>query len=64
WLQTMPDVGTFHVPGIDFDRNYASVVLGARTGVWGLQSNFGVTATTAQKGASDMSFFVNFSGAF
>jgi len=64
WLQTMPDVGTFYVPGIDFDRNYASVVLGARTTLWGLQSNVGVTSTTAQKGASDMSFFVNFSGAF
>ena len=64
WLQTMPDVGTFYVPGLDFDRNYATVVLGARTGLWGLQSNFGVTSTTAQKDAHDITFFANFSGSF
>jgi outer membrane lipase/esterase len=64
WLQSMPDVGMYYVPGIDFDRDYATVVLGARTGVWGLQSNFGVTSTTAQKSARDMTVFVNFSGAF
>ncbi|HEY0335434.1 MAG TPA: autotransporter domain-containing protein [Stenotrophomonas sp.] len=64
WLQSMPDVGTFYVPGLDFDRNYATVVLGARTGLWGLQSNFGLTSTTAQKDARDATLFVNFSGAF
>ncbi|MEE7560460.1 autotransporter domain-containing protein, partial [Xanthomonas sp. Kuri4-2] len=64
WLQTMPDVGMYYVPGLDLDRNYATVVLGARTGVWGLQSNFGVTATTAQKRARDATLFVNFSGSF
>jgi len=64
WLQTMPDVGTFYVPGLDFDRDYATIVLGARTGLWGLQSNFGVTSTTAQKDARDVTFFANFSGSF
>lgn len=64
WLQSMPGVGTYYVPGIDFDRNYATAVIGARTGMWGLQSNFGVTTTTAQDSARDMTFFVNFSGAF
>lgn len=64
WLQTMPDVGTYYVPGLDLDRNYASVVLGARTGVWGLQSNFGVTAMTARKSARDATLFVNFGGSF
>ncbi|WP_434027387.1 autotransporter outer membrane beta-barrel domain-containing protein [[Pseudomonas] boreopolis] len=64
WLQSMPEVGTYRVPGLDLDRNYATVVLGARTGVWGLQSNFGITGTTAQKGARDATLFVNFSGSF
>ncbi len=64
WLQSMPEVGNYYVPGLDFDRNYASVVLGARTGLWGLQSNFGLTTTTAQKRARDATLFVNFSGSF
>lgn len=64
WLQTMPEVGTYYVPGLDLDRDYASVVLGARTGVLGLQSNFGVSTTTAQKGARDATVFVNFGGSF
>lgn len=63
WLQTMPEVGTYYVPGLDLDRDYASVVLGARTGVWGLQSNFGVTTTIAQ-GARDATLFVNLGGSF
>lgn len=64
WLQSMPEVGNYYVPGLNLDRNYASVVLGARTGVWGLQSNVGVAATTAQKSARDATLFVNFGGSF
>ncbi|KAB7764722.1 autotransporter domain-containing esterase [Xanthomonas maliensis] len=64
WLQSMPDVGMYTVPGQNFDRNYATVVLGARTGLWGLQSNFGLSTTTAQRSARDATLFVNFSGAF
>jgi outer membrane lipase/esterase len=64
WLQSMPEVGTYYVPGLNLDRNYATVVLGARTGVWGLQSNFGITTTTAQKTARDATVFVNFGGSF
>ena len=64
WLQSLPEVGTYYVPGLNLDRNYATVVLGARTRVFGLQSNFGVTSTTAQKRARDMTVFVNFGGSF
>ena len=51
WLQSMPQVGMYTVPGQNFDRNYATVVLGARTGLWGLQSNIGLSTTTAQRSA-------------
>ena len=64
WLQSMPDVGMYTVPGQNFDRNYATVVLGARTGLWGLQSNIGLSTTTAQRSARDATLFVNFSGNF
>ncbi len=64
WLQSMPQAGTYYVPGLALDRDYATVVLGARTAIWGLQSNFGLTTTTAQKGARDATLFVNFGGSF
>lgn len=64
WLQSMPEVGMYTVPGQNFDRNYATVVLGARTGLWGLQSNIGLSTTTAQRSARDATLFVNFSGNF
>ncbi len=64
YLQTMSDLGEYAVPGINFDRNYASVVLGARTKMWGLESNVGIAATTGQSRAHDTSLFVNFGGSF
>ncbi|MDQ1092263.1 outer membrane lipase/esterase [Xanthomonas sacchari] len=64
WLQTMSDLGEYAVPGINFDRNYASVVLGARTKLWGFESNVGIATTTGQSRAHDTSLFVNFGGSF
>ena len=64
WLQTMADVGAYRVPGLQFDRNYATAVLGARMSLWGLQSNIGLSATTAQKSARDATLFATFSGGF
>ncbi|MEL4892820.1 autotransporter domain-containing protein [Xanthomonas protegens] len=64
WLQTMSDLGEYAVPGINFDRNYASVVLGARTKLWGFESNVGLATTTGQSRAHDTSLFVNFGGSF
>lgn len=64
WLQTMADVGAYRVPGLQFDRNYATAVLGARMDLWGLQSNIGLSATTAQKSARDATLFATFSGGF
>ncbi|CBA16741.1 autotransporter domain-containing esterase [Xanthomonas albilineans] len=64
WLQTMSDLGTFAVPGIDFDRNYGSVVLGARLKLWGLESNIGIDTTTSQSRAHETSVFLNLGGSF
>ena len=64
WLQTMADAGTYKVPGLQFDRNYATAVLGARVNLWGLQSNIGMSTTTAQKSARDATLFASFSGGF
>ena len=64
WLQSVPVAGTYHVPGLRFDRNYATATLGARMEMFGLQSNLGLTTTTAQKRAKDMTLFASFSGSF
>ncbi|MET4571316.1 outer membrane lipase/esterase [Stenotrophomonas rhizophila] len=64
WLQTMPDVGMYKVPGLEFDKNYATAVLGARMSMFGLNSNVGMSTTAAQKRARDISLFATVSGSF
>jgi outer membrane lipase/esterase len=64
WLQSMPDVGMYKVPGLEFDKDYVTAVMGARVKLGGLQSNIGMSATTLQKRARDVSLFASFSGSF
>ena len=64
WLQSMPDVGMYKVPGLAFDRDYATAVLGARLNLWGLSSNIGMSTTTMQKRARDVSLFASFGASF
>jgi len=39
-------------------------VLGARLNLWGLSSNIGMSTTTMQKRARDVSLFASFGGSF
>lgn len=64
WLQTMAGAGEYKVPGLQFDRNYATAVLGARAKLWGLDSNIGMSTTSAQKSARDVTLFASFGGSF
>ncbi|MET0130944.1 MAG: autotransporter domain-containing esterase, partial [Stenotrophomonas chelatiphaga] len=64
FLQSLPGVGSYRVPGLKFDKDYATAILGARMELFGLQSNIGLSATTMQKKAMDTSIFASFSGAF
>ncbi len=64
WLQTMPDVGMYKVPGLEFDKDYATAVMGARMTLFGLNSNVGISTTTLQKRARDATVFASFSGSF
>ncbi|WP_440569596.1 autotransporter outer membrane beta-barrel domain-containing protein [Stenotrophomonas sp. STK17_22] len=64
WLQTLPELGSYRVPGLDFDKNYATAVLGARMDLFGLQGNVGLSTTAAQKRARDMTVFATVSGSF
>jgi len=64
WLQSVPVAGTYQVPGLKFDKDYVTATLGARMELFGLQSNVGLTTTTMQKRAKDMTLFASFSGSF
>ncbi len=64
WLQTVPGAGTYTVPGLKFDKDYATAVMGARMELFGLQSNIGLSTTTLQKRARDATVFASFSGSF
>jgi outer membrane lipase/esterase len=54
----------YKVPGLEFDKNYATAVLGARMSMFGLNSNVGMSTTAAQKRARDISLFATVSGSF
>jgi len=64
WVQSLPEVGMYRVPGLNFDKNYATAIMGARTELFGLQSSIGLSVTTLQKRARDMTLFASFSGSF
>ncbi len=64
WLQSMPEVGEYQVPGLAYGRSYGALALGARTRLGGLHSDIGVATTVGQSGAHDTSLFVTFGNAF
>lgn len=62
-LQTIPDM-PYAVPGLDFDRDYASAVLGARAQLGGLTADVGVSGTLGQNQAKDVGVYVGLGGSF
>ncbi len=62
-LQTLPGM-EYAVPGLPRDDSYGTVVLGARTTLFGLATDIGARSTVGRSGADDSGLFVNFSGSF
>ena len=56
--QTLGATGEYAVPGLSQDKDYATLLVGARTHVAGFDANFGVTGTVGQDSADDASAFV------
>lgn len=54
----------YAVPGVDFDDDYGSVVLGARFELFGLAADLGARTTVNRKGGSDNGLFLGLSGGF
>ncbi|MGO4222998.1 autotransporter outer membrane beta-barrel domain-containing protein [Lysobacter sp. TAF61] len=63
-LRSMPGAGTFAVPGSQFDQNYGTLVLGARTQLFGMATNIGTSLTVGEKGGNDATVFVSLGGGF
>jgi len=62
--QSIPGALPYAVPGLDYDDQYGTVVVGARTRLFGLDANLGASATVNQGGAGDASVFATFGSAF
>jgi outer membrane lipase/esterase len=54
----------YAVPGLEFDDSYATAVLGARTELFGLDANVGLSATLGQTDGTDATVFANFGKSF
>ena len=62
--QSLPGTMPYAVPGMDFDRSYGTLVLGARTQVFGLDANIGLSTTVAQRNGNDASVFATVGSSF
>ena len=62
--QSIPGTMPYAVPGVAYDRNYGTLLVGARTQVFGLDANLGVSATVAQRGGNDASVFATIGSSF
>lgn len=62
--QSLPGTLDYAVPGQEFDRNYGTVVLGARTRMMGFDANVGSTVTVGQTGGNNASVFATVGKSF
>jgi len=63
-VQSIPGLAPYAVPGIQFDRTYGTLLLGAHTTVWGLDTNFGASTTFAQEGGDNASVYLTLGSGF
>ncbi|WP_166206738.1 autotransporter outer membrane beta-barrel domain-containing protein [Cognatiluteimonas telluris] len=63
-MQALPGTMPYAVPGAEADRSYATIVLGARTQVFGLDANVGVSTTAAQRDGNDATVFATLGSRF
>lgn len=61
---SLPSTGEFAVPALAYDDRYATVTLGARTGLYGMQANFGVSGTLSHRDGGNSTVFVSLNRAF
>ena len=62
--QSIPGTMPYAGPVSDDDSSYATMVMGARTQLFGLDADLGFSATTAQRGGNDASVFATIGSSF
>jgi outer membrane lipase/esterase len=63
-LQSMPGSAPYAVPGVKFDQDYSTLTFGARTKLFGLDTNIGTSVTAGQKSANHATVFVTVAAGF
>lgn len=63
-LQSIQGLAPYAVPGLEFDRDYGTLGLGARTRIFGHAADVGVTSTLGQKGGHNATLFITLGGGF
>ncbi|MDQ3206593.1 MAG: autotransporter domain-containing protein [Pseudomonadota bacterium] len=62
--QTVAGTAPYAVPGLELDNDYGTVMVGARSQVFGLDANLGLTGSVAREGAANVGAFLNLSRGF
>ncbi|MHC9084870.1 autotransporter domain-containing protein [Luteimonas sp. RIT-PG2_3] len=62
--QSLPGTLPYAVPGLDYDRRYSTLTLGARTQLFGLDANLGASLNAGQKGGKHSMVFASLSAGF
>jgi len=61
---SIPGTAPYAVPGLDTDDSYGTLLLGARTKVFGFDADLGVNTTVNQGGGTNTTAFMTLSGGF
>lgn len=61
---SLPGTAAYAVPGLATDDSYGTLLLGARTRLFGLDADLGVTTTVGQGGGTNTTAFMTLSGSF
>lgn len=62
--QSMPGTLDYAVPGLDLDRNYGTLLIGASAKMFGMEANFGASTTVGQKDGNNASVFATLGKGF
>jgi len=61
---SLPGTNAYAVPGLDTDDGYGTLLMGARTKLFGFDANLGVTTTVNQGGGTNTTAFMTLGGNF
>ncbi len=61
---SLPATSEFAVPGLRYDDSYATVTLGARAGLYGMEANFGLSTTLSHADSGNSTVFVSLNRSF